>query len=300
MGRRSKASRRAKERYSSSDTDICGRFRPKELDGRLGRVRRDKSKPSEPFKALLTTVPRSHERLIKKLVEQGLIFPKKDFPSLLRDGFIALPAMPLHEGGAHSYWRTRIDDVCSGKIKAKKDTVLEGRIVYELFDDLSTIPDDMLKCLISEHDLAIVKAHLMAVDVEIISLTCIVVPPWADPQDVHRDSGSGPRAICVLAIDIEGAHMRTQFAPGTHSSQHIDATPEEKASLRSVDSSRILFDPHTLHCGGPNPSSALNMNRIFITFRAKTGEKLMTETYEWSAKLQGKSKKKLKSVLGLY
>ena len=139
----------------------------------------------------------------------------------------------------------------------------------------------------------VVKAFLMTTEVVIISLTCIAVDAEAIPQSIHRDSRSGPRAICVMAIDIEGDVMRTQFVKGSHSGTSEKATAEEKAMLCSLASSIIIFDPNSFHRGGPNPSKKVNKNRIFITFRAKyedPGKLLMADNYYWNAQLFGKGK----------
>jgi len=104
-GRRSKASRQAQERYSSHEKDVCGRFRPKELDGRLGRVRRDKTKQPEPFEASCRLSPAATRDSSKSWLNNGLIYPRRTFPPCCEMALLRCRLCPCMRGA-----RTRIGE----------------------------------------------------------------------------------------------------------------------------------------------------------------------------------------------
>jgi len=97
-------------------------------------------------------------------------------------------------GDMYLYLRKRVDVVHSREMKTNKIKAINDCIVYELFQDPSEIRAKLLKCLISEHDLAVIRAHLLTNDVDIISCTCIYdplqvlwptrlrTPPWTTPN----------------------------------------------------------------------------------------------------------------------
>ena len=124
MGGRSRKSKAAKASYAFRSKDQRGQFRPEQADERLSRIR---MKPV--YIHLLVANQYRWDKLCEKEVANGLKFPRKDFPTLLRDGCVELQARPLSET-ARAYWRKRIDDVSAGKIKTRVQKVLGKRISF--------------------------------------------------------------------------------------------------------------------------------------------------------------------------